>query len=143
AIKLYYQYTLGKPAQTVDPDRADIDEANLLEAARQCVELVKHLVRTPPLETMLRIIHIMQDVNEDRVATEIKKGVDHGNRKNAQRAQRAAKAAERREKRRAAVTQPHQTAPGEPTDISGEPQSVSGEPRGVSPRVSCDVPGLD
>src|SRR5262245_7600498 len=130
AIKLYYQYTLGKPAQTVDPDRADIDEANLLEAARQCADLAKNLVRTPPLELFLRIIHIMQDVSEDRVATEIKKGVDHGNRKDALRAQRAAKAAERREKRRAAVTQPHQTAPGEPQP------AATGEPRGVSPRVS-------
>src|SRR5262245_26503705 len=130
AIKLYYQYTLGKPAPAVDPDRADIDEANLLEAARQCVEFAKKLVRTPPLEVFLAIIHIMQEVNEVRVATEIKKGVDNGNRKDALRAQRAAKAAERREKRRAAVTQPHQTAPGEPQP------AATGEPRGVSPRVS-------
>jgi hypothetical protein len=125
ATKLCYQYTLGKPAQAVDPDRADIDEANLLEAARKCVDLAKNLIRTLPLETMLGIIHIMQEVCENTVLADIKRGVDDGNRKDELRAKRAAKAAERREKRRAAATQPQQTAPGEPT--------------GVSPRVNGDT----
>jgi hypothetical protein len=134
ATKLFYQYTLGKPAPAVDPDRADIDEANLLEAARHCVDLAKKLIRTPPLETMLGIIHLMQEVCKGVVLTDIKQGVDNGNRKDAFRAQRAAKAAERREKRLAAVTQRNQTANGEPSN---------GEPRGASPRVSGDTPEMD
>jgi hypothetical protein len=125
AIKLYYQYILGKPAQAADPDRVDIDEANLLEAARLCGELAKNLSRTPPLETMLGLIHLMREACKNKVGAELKEGVDNGNRKDALRAQRAAKAAERREKRRAAVSQREQTA--------------TGEPQGVSPRVNGDA----
>jgi hypothetical protein len=134
ALKLFYQYSVGKPAATVDPDRVDIDEANLLESARQGVDLAKNLIRTPPLETMLGIIHIMQEVCQGMVLADVKQSVDNGNRKDALRAQRAAKAAERREKRRAAVTQRHQTANGAPPN---------GEPPGVIPRVGGDTPEMD
>src|SRR5262245_43627356 len=38
AIKLLFQYVLGKPAETVDPDRLDIEEAKIQDEHYEAVE---------------------------------------------------------------------------------------------------------
>src|SRR5262245_58814958 len=38
AIKLLFQYVLGKPGETVDPDRVDIEEANLQDEHYEAIE---------------------------------------------------------------------------------------------------------
>src|SRR5437899_8467692 len=38
AIKLLFQYVLGKPAETVDPDRLDIEEVKLQDEHYQAIE---------------------------------------------------------------------------------------------------------
>src|SRR5262245_20258454 len=38
AIKLLFQYVLGKPAETIDPDRLDIEEAKIQDEQYQAVQ---------------------------------------------------------------------------------------------------------
>ena len=102
AIKLFYQYTVGKPAPTVDPDRVDIDEVNLLEAARLGTQLANNLGRTPPLETILELVRMMQSFAESQVVKGVGEGVADADRQDVARARRAAQQAERRRARRAA-----------------------------------------
>ena len=48
AIKLLFQYVLGKPNETVDPDRLDLDEwQKLQETARPAKEMTEVMGRLP------------------------------------------------------------------------------------------------
>jgi hypothetical protein len=58
AIKLLFQYILGKPNETVDPDRLDLDEwQKLQETARPAKEVTEVMGRLP-LNTLMDVTKI-------------------------------------------------------------------------------------
>jgi hypothetical protein len=58
AIKLYFQYTLGKPAETVDPDRLAIDEWQKLKEQTVAPEETQDIVQQCPAEVACELVKL-------------------------------------------------------------------------------------
>src|SRR5262245_24170893 len=110
AMKLYFQYAMGKPAEAVDPDRVDFDECDVLSQTHASGKLPWHeILQLPYLETMLELVRIIRPASDSRYMKHIDGGVQALAAQVAKKRQRAEARRARREAQRAA--QANDTAP--------------------------------
>src|SRR5262249_35086244 len=70
AAKLHWAYTCGRPEQTPDPDRLDLEEWNLFKEARPIPRQVNKLARHANTDQQLQTLRIMREMSTDRMAKE-------------------------------------------------------------------------
>src|SRR5262249_16261476 len=69
AIKLLFQYVLGKPAPTVNPDTVDIEEwQQTIQPIPQIMHELPAALMTMPVEKMSGMVRIMQPFVQDKCA---------------------------------------------------------------------------
>jgi hypothetical protein len=59
AARLALEYTLGKPAPAVDPDRVDLDEVELLMSARQVMVAFSIMSDRMPPEQLANVVRML------------------------------------------------------------------------------------
>src|SRR5262249_32940436 len=70
AAKLHWAYTCGRPEQTPDPDRLDLEEWNLFKEARPIPRQFNKVVRHANTDQQLQMARIMREMSTDRMAKE-------------------------------------------------------------------------
>jgi hypothetical protein len=58
AMKLLFQYVLGKPAETVDPDRLDVDEWLKMQEKSRPAEEASRVISGLPVETVCEVTKV-------------------------------------------------------------------------------------
>jgi hypothetical protein len=105
AMKLYFLYVMGKPADAVDPDRVDFDECDVLCQTQANRKLPWHeILKLPYLETMLELARIFRPASDARYRKQLGDGVKALDAQTAKQRQRAEAQRARREAKRAAPT---------------------------------------
>ena len=70
AIKLLFQYILGKPAPAVDPDRLDLEELNLVHLIRELTRDVFDLCGAPPSDIIVGLVRLTQELHGNKLHRE-------------------------------------------------------------------------
>src|SRR5262249_42163902 len=70
AAKLLLAYTCGRPEQTPDPDRLDLEEWNLFKEARPIPRQFHKLTRHANTDQQLQMARILREMSTDRMALE-------------------------------------------------------------------------
>src|SRR5262249_55055882 len=70
AAKLLLAYTCGRPEQTPDPDRRDLEEWNLFKEARPIPRQFHKLTRHANTDQQLQMARILREMSTDRMALE-------------------------------------------------------------------------
>src|SRR5439155_5001787 len=103
ALKLYFQYTMGKPADAVNPDRVDFDECDLLQRTHATSALPwAQLMQAPCLETILELARLLRPALDARCRTDVAAGVAARDAEAARLKEQAEQKRARREAKRAA-----------------------------------------
>jgi hypothetical protein len=69
AIKLLFQYVLGKPAPAVNPDTLDVEEWNqVYRPIRQAAEEAPETLMSPSIEALCGMVRIMQPAVEKELS---------------------------------------------------------------------------
>jgi hypothetical protein len=91
AARLYLGYTVGKPAETVDPDRVTIDEWQITQESGARVEAVAGVLNTMPVEMASNLVQATQPAIGAGMAEHLTarlKAVDEAERRRADRKRR-------------------------------------------------------
>jgi hypothetical protein len=115
ALKIFFQYTLGKPHDPVDPDRMGLAEWNNWRDSALAMKEWGEPLGSPHLETMLKIVRTMRDLANDQFVGKLLEGFEQNQQAEAKRAERAAKRKGRREAARSAGSD----APGAAAEEKG------------------------
>lgn len=103
AMKLYFLYVMGKPADAVDPDRVDFDECDVLCQTQANRNLPWHeILKLPYLDSMLQLARIFRPASDARYWKQLDHGVKALDAQQAKQRQRAEAQRARREAKRAA-----------------------------------------
>jgi hypothetical protein len=102
AIKLLFQYVIGKPQPAVDPDTLDVQEMRGYVAAAFPPEVLEEMKRSVPLPLMLQIWPLFLFAKEQANIELAQKRNDQQDEKQRRRAERAQRKAERRQRRQEA-----------------------------------------
>src|SRR5262245_7105892 len=70
AAKLHWAYTCGRPEQSPDPDRLDLEEWNLFKEARPIARQFNKLARHANTDQQLQMARILREMSTDRMALE-------------------------------------------------------------------------
>lgn len=137
AVKLLFQYVIGKPQAAVDPDTLDGQEMRAFAANALPPEALEEMFRLLPLELLLKIWPIFLAARQQQCANEFGNQLADADARDARRAERARQKAERKHHRRQARAQQQQTAPAQPPstngcnghadDLTGAPPSPNGD----------------
>jgi len=65
ALKLLFQYTLGKPLEAVHPDRVALDEVDLLRESNNSGREWRDLIGAPVLEILMELLRALQVVSTE------------------------------------------------------------------------------
>jgi hypothetical protein len=150
AIKLLFQYVIGKPQPAVDPDTLDVQEMRGYMAAAFPPEVLEPMQRALPLSLILQMwpffLFAQEQTNAQLAAQQIEKD-DAKQRRRAERAQRQAERRQRRQEARPAQPEPSVVVPS-PEDDHGSaaaattaaPPSTNGQKRSNGFANGSDAP---
>jgi hypothetical protein len=122
AVKLLFQYVIGKPQPAVDPDTLDVQEMRGYMAAALPPEVLEEMKRGLPLSLVLQIWPLFLFAKEQANIELAQKRNDQQDEKQRRRAERAQRKAERRQRRQEA-----QQAQPKPPAIVPSPEEDQGQ----------------
>jgi hypothetical protein len=129
AIKLLFQYVIGKPQPAVDPDTLDVQEMRGYLAAAFPPEVLEEMKRSVPLPMMLQIWPLFLFAKEQaniELAQQRNDQQDERQRRRAERAQRKAERRQRRQEARQAQPKPPAIVPS-PEEDNGQTAAAMAE----------------
>src|SRR5262245_12014764 len=91
ALKLFFQYTLGKPHEPVDPDRVALHEYDLLHERKLKAKEWGQLLGTPSLDLLLEATEFLGEASTQMFTEKFLDALEAPEREAAIRAERAAK----------------------------------------------------
>jgi hypothetical protein len=138
AVKLLFQYVIGKPQPAVDPDTLDVQEMRTFAANALPSEALEELQRRLPLRMLLQIWPIFLAAREQQCANELSDQLAATDAREARRAERARRKAERKQRRQQARAQQQQTAPAKPPSTDGS-NGPAADLAGAAPSTNGDL----
>jgi hypothetical protein len=131
AVKLLFQYVIGKPQSAVDPDSLDVQEMRGYLAASFPSEVLDGMQSALPLSLLLKLWPFWLFAKEQTNANIFAQQADKCDARQQRRQERARKKAERRQCREQARQQAHPTQPEPGATVASPdaPPSTNG-PRG-------------
>jgi hypothetical protein len=124
AIKLLFQYVIGKPQPAVDPDTLDVQEMPGYMAAAFPSEVLEQMQQALPLSMILQLWPFFLFAQEQANTEQAAQAMDKHDEKLRRRAERAQRKAERRQRRQEA-----QQARAKPPAVAATavPPSINGQ----------------